>query len=262
MPRIKKKIKEFKPDLIHAHYGLSGLVSCLQRVVAVVITFHGSDAYIFYVKLLSKFAALLSAFNIFVENKIKNKINEHKNNAVIPCGIDLDTFYNMNKAVAREMLGLDKKKHYILFSSRFDNKVKNYSLAKSTLEIVDQQIELIELKNKSREEVNLLLNACDLALLTSISEGSPQFIKEAMACNCPIVSTDVGDVKWVVGNTEGCYLTSFDIKVTSDKLREVLEFAAKVGRTKGRERIIQLGLDSETIAKEIIEVYRKVLNAD
>lgn len=279
LPRVKKKIKEFKPNLIHAHYGLSGLVSCLQRVVPVVITFHGSDAYIFYVKLLSKFAALLSAFNIFVENKIKNKIKGHKNNAVIPCGIDLEIFYPLNKAVAREMLVLKPDIKYILFSSRFDNKVKNYSLAKSSIEQVNQQIEIIELKNKTREEVNLLLNACDVALLTSIREGSPQFIKEAMACNCPIVSTDVGDVKWVVGNMEGCYIVSKKIpermasqkvkskelnqeliKETSDKLREALEFAEKVGRTKGRERLIKLGLDSETVAKKIIAIYKRVLS--
>ncbi|MBK7377398.1 MAG: glycosyltransferase family 4 protein [Ignavibacteriales bacterium] len=271
LSNIKKKIQEFSPALIHAHYGLSGLVSCFQRTVPVVITFHGSDAYIFYVKLLSKLAALLSSFNIFVESKIGSRIKGHNKNAIVPCGTHLDVFYPISKSVAREMIGLIQEEKYILFSSRFDNSVKNYQLAKKSVELLNKDTTIIELINKTREEVNLLLNACDLALLTSISEGSPQFIKEAMACNCPIVSTDVGDVRWVLGNTEGCYVVSEKsnekretisaelIKVTSDKLQEALKFAEKVGRTKGRERIIELGLDSETVAKKIISIYKRVL---
>ncbi|MFO7524949.1 MAG: glycosyltransferase, partial [Ignavibacteriaceae bacterium] len=173
LPKLKNKIKEIKPDLIHAHYGLSGLAACMQRKIPVIITFHGSDAYLPGIKLLSQVASRLSAFNIFVEDKIKNKINFHKNNAVIPCGLNFDIFYPMSKNSAREKSGLDKDNRYALFSSRFENKVKNYSLAKKALEKIDQKIELIELKGKTREEVNLLLNACDLFLLTSTSEGSP-----------------------------------------------------------------------------------------
>jgi teichuronic acid biosynthesis glycosyltransferase TuaC len=54
-----------------------------------------------------------------------------------------------------------------------------------------------------------LLNAADLLLLTSLTEGSPQVIKEAMACNCPIVATDVGDIREIIGYTDGCYITTF-----------------------------------------------------
>ncbi len=77
-----------------------------------------------------------------------------------------------------------------------------------------------------------------------------------MACKCPIVSTDVGDVKDVIGNTEGCYLTKFDPQDVAEKIKIALEFGE---RTNGRERIIEAGLDSKTIAKRIVGVYRKVL---
>jgi glycosyltransferase involved in cell wall biosynthesis len=261
LPKIKTKIRVFKPDIIHAHYSLSGLVACLQSSVPVVITFHGSDAYVPYVRILSKIAAHLSAYNIFVEDKIRNKIKSCKKNTLIPCGIDLALFFPMNKNIAKEKLGLEQDKKYILFSSSFDYEVKNYTLAKISLEKTNKQLNLIELKNKSREEVNLLLNACDLALLTSNSEGSPQFIKEAMACNCPIVSTDVGDVLWSIGETEGCYLVSFDPSDVAKKIKLALNFAEHKDRTNGRERIIELGLDSETVAKRIISIYEKVLNA-
>ena len=255
LPKLKNKIREIKPDLIHAHYGLSGLAACMQRIVPVIITFHGSDAYIPSVKLLSKIASGLSAFNIFVEVKIQKKIRDNRNNAIIPCGLNLDIFYPISKNSAREKSGLDKDKRYALFSSRFDNKVKNYPLAKSALEKINQKIELIELKDKTREEVNLLLNACDLFLLTSTSEGSPQIIKEAMACNCPIVATDVGDIKQVIADTDGCYITTFDPEDTAEKIQLALHFN---NRTKGREKIKHF--DNGIIAEKIIEIYRMVID--
>ena len=96
----------------------------------------------------------------------------------------------------------------------------------------------------------------ELVILTSLWEGSPNVIKEAMACNCPIVSTNVGDVRWVIGDTEGCYITSFDPEDVAEKIKLALEFGK---RTNGRDRIIELGLDSETIAKRLIDIYSKVL---
>jgi glycosyltransferase involved in cell wall biosynthesis len=96
-------------------------------------------------------------------------------------------------------------------------------------------------------------NAADVFLLTSQSEGSPNTIKEAMACNCPIVTTNVGDVKTVIGTTKGCYIALHDIRDIADKLKKALYFCSK---TTGRERIINLGLDSNTIAEKIIKIYK------
>ena len=104
-------------------------------------------------------------------------------------------------------------------------------------------------------------SAADVVLLTSVTEGSPNVIKEAMACNCPIVSTDVGDVREVLGNTEGCYISGLDPVEVAEKTKKALEFSYTKGRTKGRQRIIELGLDSESIAKKIVEVYKKALNS-
>lgn len=256
---LKKKIKEFKPDLIHAHYGLSGLLACLQQEVPVIITFHGSDVNVFYVRLFSILAARLSAFNIFVEEKIKNNIKNKNKNKVIPCGIELETFYPIEKNTAKKLVNLNCNKQYILFSSNFTNKVKNFKLAQNALSLLNTNFEVIELKNKSREEVNLLLNACDIALLTSISEGSPQFIKEAMSCNCPIVATDVGDIRDITKNIDGCFITSFEPTSVAEAIKKAMEFSEKNKKTKGRDRIIQLKLDSESIAKEIINIYQNIL---
>ena len=75
-----------------------------------------------------------------------------------------------------------------------------------------------------------------------------------MACNCPIVSTEVGDVRWVIGNTEGCYIASFEYEDFAKKIRMAINFAK---RTSGRERIIELDLDSEKVALQLIKVYRR-----
>jgi glycosyltransferase involved in cell wall biosynthesis len=104
------------------------------------------------------------------------------------------------------------------------------------------------------------LCAADVLLSTSHWEGSPNAIKEAMACNLPVVSTDVGDVKWLFGDEPGYYLTSFNPHDVAYKIKESLSFSNEFGKTKGRERIVSLGLASETIAEKISCVYNKVLS--
>lgn len=259
-----RTIEQIKPDLIHAHYGLSGLLANMQRSVPVVTTFHGSDINDPNVLKYSKWANRLSVASVFVEKSMMQKVKRKSKIIIIPCGVDTSVFYSISKLEASKKLGINTENLNILFSSAFNNPVKNYLLAKKSCDKVETtpggEINLIELKGYRRDQVNLLMNASDCVLLTSFSEGSPQFIKEAMACNCPIVTTNVGDVNWVLGNTEGCFITSFKPEDIAEKIKLAIEFREKHGHTRGRERIIELGLDSETVAKRIIEVYEKVLN--
>jgi glycosyltransferase involved in cell wall biosynthesis len=100
------------------------------------------------------------------------------------------------------------------------------------------------------------LNAADVLVQTSFAEGSPNVIKEAMACNCPIVATPVGDVQEIIGDTEGCYLCSFDPIDLKYKIEKVLR-AGK--RTSGRDRILRIGLDMETITNRLLNLYNEVV---
>ncbi|MEI6752115.1 MAG: glycosyltransferase [Paludibacter sp.] len=265
-----KKIKSFRPDLIHAHYGLSGLLANLQRQIPVVTTYHGSDINNPKVFPFSKLCMMLSAQNIFVSKKNLHKSNlqllsthwvtqSHtvsRKNSLIPCGVDIELFKSVEKSTARKLLGLDEDKHYVLFSGSFHNAVKNPKLALKAINLVENA-ELIELKGYTREQVVLLMNAVDGVLMTSFSEGSPQFIKEAMACNCPIVSVAVGDVPDVTKDIEGCYITTYEPSDVAEKLILAFDFGK---RTEGRKRIVELGLDSETVAKKILDVYNKTIN--
>lgn len=255
---LKAKIQEFKPDVIHAHYGLSGLLANLQREVPVVTTYHGSDINIPKIRRLSKIAIRLSKFNIFVSEKTKNLVNSKVNSELIPCGIDLNLYDSLERSIVRKKYNFAENEQLVLFAGAFDNQVKNSKLAKDAVSLLPN-VKLIELKGYTRQQVIELIYAVDIFLMTSFSEGSPQVIKEAMACNRPIVSTNVGDVEWVMGDTNGCYICFYDPQDCADKIKQALEFSENNSQTNGCKRIEDLGLDNKIVAKKIIEIYKNVI---
>lgn len=254
LPDLRRKIREWHPDLIHAHYGLCGLLANLQRKIPVVTTYHGSDINNPRVFLLSRIAIHLSSFNIFVSQRIIDKASPRKHFALIPCGIDLDDYPLMDKSEARKRMGLDPDRKYVLFSGAFDNTVKNAPLAKAAMDLVPDA-ELLELTGFSRMQVATLMQAVDALLMTSFTEGSPQVVKEAMACGCPVVSVDVGDVRDVTEGVAGCFVTDRDEESLASAIEEALRFGRK---TSGRDRIIEKGLTNNLIARRIIDVYESL----
>lgn len=259
LPKLKKTIKLFQPDIIHAHYGFSGLLSNLQRKIPVVTTYTGSDVNDTRPRTLTIFSILLSKFNIFVSCKMKHKVYffAKKNTLVIPYGILIDTFFPVDKNIARQELSYKNDDKLVLFSSKFSRQDKNAPLALASIKLLDG-VKLIELTGKhTKDEMNYIFNAVDVSLMTSIAEGSPQFIKEAMACNCPIVSVDVGDVKEVIENTDGCFLcNSYKKEEIADKIQQALQYGK---RTNGRERILNLGYDTNSISKKLMSIYNQIL---
>jgi len=260
--RLIRKIADFQPDVVHAHYGLSGLLANLQRRVPVVTTYHGSDINDDKVFRFSKLCIRLSAYNVFVSQKNMDKATRIKSflkptkNILIPCGVDVELFVTTDKDEARKKLGLNKGEKYILFAGAFDNKVKNAELAKEAVSLFTD-VTLLELKGYSREEVVQLMNSVDCVLMTSFTEGSPQFIKEAMACNCPIVSVPVGDVPDVIMGIDGCYISSYEASDIAEKIEFAFNYRK---RTDGRSSILELGLESQTVVKRIIGVYESIVN--
>lgn len=252
---LKKAIRDFKPDIVHAHYGLCGLLSNLQRRVPVVTTYHGSDINDKKVFPLSKMAMRLSAWNIFVSQKTIEIAKPKKKYSLLPCGIDLSDLQLTDKQEARKRMNLQNDKKYILFAGAFDNTVKNVPLAKEAVVLLnDENVELLELKGYSHDEVTLLMCAADAFLMTSISEGSPQVIKEALACGCPIVSVDVGDVKERISEIDGCFVAETR---NPEELAELLKKVLLSGhRVSGREIIIKDGLDNTQVAQRLIDIYK------
>ena len=176
----------------------------------------------------------------------------------MPCGIDITDLQLTERSGARQKLNLSEAKKYILFAGAFDNVVKNAPLAKEAVSLMqNDKVELLELKGYSREEVTLLMCAADAFLMTSFTEGSPQVIKEAMACGCPIVSVDVGDAKERMDCVDGCYVAETrEPQELSELLKIALSFE---GKTKGREKVLADGLDNRQVASELIYIYEKIL---
>ena len=294
LPALRRFIRAERPDLIHAHYGLCGLLANLQRRVPVVTTYHGSDINLPSVLCLSKIAIRLSAYNIFVSKRTVNLALSpnsliasrlKKRSTLLPCGVnipqpwgELQTQWVGQLTLNQWVQGvLSKDAKNILFAGAFDNKVKDPELAKAAIAlynsaigngqwvmgingqspIANRPINLIELKGYNRDQVNALMYNCDALLLTSKTEGSPQVIKEALACGCPIVSVDVGDVAERTSGVEGCYVVPS--REPKDIAQAILQAIAYEGRTNGREKIIEMGLSNDQVAEHLIEIYKQVL---
>ena len=256
---LKKKIESFRPDIIHAHYGLCGLLANFQRKVPVVTTYPGSDINDFKVRILSIISLILSKYNIFMSKRQIDKVSlfiTKKTSEIIRYGVDENLFVEVDKNIARERLFFSRDEKLIMFAGRFANPVKNAELAKNSVNLLNN-VRLLEMTGGyTKEDMNLLYNAVDVALLTSHSEGSPQFVKETMLTGCPIVSVDVGDVKEVVKGIDGYYIAERNPQDIADKLNQALSLKS---RTKGRERIIELGLTNDLVAKKLVKIYEDVL---
>lgn len=254
---LRRKIREFRPDVIHAHYGLSCLVANLAtRRVPVVSTYHGSDINVKSVRRFSKIAMRLSAWNIFVSKRNVDIAQPKKHWSLIPCGVSLSDDQVQSRSAARKALGWSMSDKKVLFSSAFNNAVKDPELAKASVALLEG-VELIELKGYSRQQVNTLMCACDCLLMTSKTEGSPQVIKEAMACGCPIVSVDVGDVAERTEGVNGCYVVpSREPKDIASALEKAIAFE---GKTNGREKILEYGLTNQQVAEKIIGIYKQII---
>lgn len=259
---LKKMIRTENPDLIHAHYGLSGLLANLQRKTPVITTFHGTDINNKKIRWISRIVARLNRESIYVTEHLK-KLARNNAGKVIPCGVDLSIFTPQDMRIAKQKMNLKSSINYVLFCSSFDNPIKNSPLAIQALDRVKNRLsldmELLELNHFSREEVSLLLNASHCLIMTSFSEGSPQVIKEALATNRPIVSTAVGSVSELILDIEGCKLVDSELDSVVNGLISCITYSIEKGKTKGRDHIKKNHLGIKQIALNLQSIYQNAL---
>ena len=265
---LKRAIRDEQPDIVHAHYGICGLVANLQRQVPVVVTYPGSDINNKRIRPISVMAMRLSKYNLFMSKRqiaLVQKYALPERTEIVRYGIMSNLFVEQSKRTARKAMNLEQDKKYVLFSSKFTRLGKDPELAKKTVDIVDKKrrnaggsgVELLPLTGGyTKEEMVSLMNAVDAAIVTSKSEGSPQFTKEVMSCGCPIVSVDVGDVAEQVEGLEGCYVAQ---SRDPEELSLLLEKAINYGKTKGHQHIIDMQLDNEQVAERLVNIYRKII---
>ena len=265
---IRKKIESFRPDVVHAHFGtITGFGTVVASTVPVVITFRGSDlnpspsdgaVRNFVQKLLSNVAALLADTAVVVSQELRSRLWFRRVRAVvIPTGVDMAVFRPINRAEARGALGWQDRPT-VLFNAGLTPAVKRLDVAQSVFELIKQNIptaRLEVLRGKTpHTELPLYLNASDCLLLTSDFEGSPDIIKEAMACNLPIVAFDVGDVR---ERTDGVAATAIVQRDTDAMARAAIEIIRSGQRSNGRSKIQEL--DAPRVRDAVLAVYQSSL---
>jgi glycosyltransferase involved in cell wall biosynthesis len=192
---------------------------------------------------------------IVVSEEIRRRIP----GIVIPCGVDLNVFRPYGRDEARARLGWPKDKYLILFPFDPARLVKRYDLAKAAVEQVAQEgidIELVTVFSAENCEMPWYYSAADAMLLCSNREGSPTSVKEALACNLPVVATDVGDIREILRGVAGTRICGQDVSEIAGNLREVLDIARSGGFT---GRAAMLRYDQAHTIEKIISVYNDVL---
>jgi len=186
------------------------------------------------------------------------KIRLGLNNAIIlPNGVDLHLFRPLDKKECRQKLGWEWGKKYLLFVSNSDREEKNIALTQTRINRI--KINPVELKvvyNIEHSQMLIYLDASNVLILTSKWEGSPNIVKEAMACNIPVVATEVGDIKYLFGDSEGYYYTDPLPDRLAEKINYILDNELK---PEGRQRIINLKLDYDLVAEKLISIYLEIL---
>ena len=274
--KIRSILKSKDYDIIHAHYGMSGIVSRLSfSNKKVVVSFLGDDLMgsvksngtysrfsVGIVFLNKLFARYFFDINIVKSESLAMKLFRETKFHIIPNGVDITKFSPVPKNTARKEIGIDQSGKYLLFLGDPQRPVKNYILFESCRIFIKElkEYKILLLKGVNKEQANLYYNAADICILSSLHEGSPNVVKEAMACNSIIVSTDVGDVSWLFDNIDGYYISKKDPISLARTIDKAALFDRASYRPNGRERILTLGLDSNSIAQKISEVYRSIFN--
>lgn len=255
---LRRKIRKHKYDLVHAHFSLSGFVASLAGGSPLVVSLMGwnikKEPLRTAVRLFNRFS-----WQACIVKSQKMKATSGLDNVyVIPNGVDLDMFVPMDRAEAQDHLGWDRSKTHFLLAADPKRPIKNVDLAKQAFQIIDNgKMELHCLGEVAHDEMVYHYNASDVVFLTSFAEGSPNVIKEALACNCKVVSTDVGDVAERFGDNPACLLTEPNPEDVAAKLMQALHYSDEVNTRKQVEN-----LSSSQIAKSIIAIYSQVISQE
>jgi glycosyltransferase involved in cell wall biosynthesis len=268
-PRFAKLVDH--ADLIHAHYGYCGWLARSQLHKPLVVSFMGSDLLgtpnkygsVTYGSRVVAFCDRWLAGKVdavIVKSAEMARIIAPIKSHIIPNGVDTESFRPIERREARILLGLSAKKRYILFPGRPEVPTKAFPLFQTVVarasQCTPEALEPILLSGVPPDKVPIYMNACDVVLLTSWWEGSPNVVKEAMACDVPVVSVPVGDVSELLDGVDQCEVCPRDTEVLAEAVVRRLRGA---GRSNGRDALRRQGLDLKTVATKIMRVYEDVL---
>lgn len=266
--KLHAHLRRERYDVIHAQFGHSGFLAGLPKRAPLVVTFQGSDLEGIYgphgryelisypLRLAMQLVACLADEVILVSRRL-GRFLWRRDYHVIPGGLDLSLFRPMEQHIARQQLGMPQDKKLVLFVGSPERPVKRFHLAQEVVRALDPSLEamLVVASHVPPYQVPIYMNAADALLVTSKHEGSPNVVKEALACNLPIVSVDVGDVRERLERVTNCaVIPSDDPLVIAQHLADILR---RGQRTNGWE--IAQELDEARLAEQHIAVYEAAI---
>ncbi len=269
MIAFRQKLAAFHPHIVHAHYGtVTSFFCALGANKPLVITFRGSDlnpvtsenAFRKGVKqVLSQLSTLRAKHIICVSQGLKKRLWWRNDEvSIIPSGIDLSIFKPLQIKCARKRLGLSLTDRIILFNVGKSPLVKRLDLAEQALKFVKSHFPntcLVKLYgNIDPDDMPFYYNAADCLLLTSDHEGSPNVVKEAVSCNCPVVSLDVGDVR---ERLAGVWPSKIVTRDPVEIGRAIIKIFKLNRRSNGHNKTREISLDR--ISTKTVSIYRSML---
>jgi len=269
--QLRRYLKKSHFIIIHAHYVLAGWVAVLSfPSQPIVLSLLGSDVNGVFKNERKKrpISILLMLLSFMIQPfvriiiaksaKIASRVYLKRKLLILPNGVSFRNFYP-GADIHHNKLECMPDKSYILFLGNPEDKQKNFGLAIRAVKLInDDEINLCAPYPILHSMVPTYLNASSCLIVCSFMEGSSNVVKEAMACNLPVISTRVGDAEIIFGNEPGHFLISFDPKDAADKIRMAINFRKMYGYTNGRERLKSLGLDEKSVAMKLIEVYKTI----
>lgn len=253
---VRQRVEREDFDLVHAHYGLVGAVCVAQRRVPVVTTFHGSDTgYVAWQQPVSWIVARMTC-PVFVARANAARLGV-RDPTVVPTAVDPDHFAPREREEARASLGWRTDAKYALFPGSRINPVKRVDRFREAVALAQESVgDLIPvyLEGWTRQQVATVMNAVDVVVMTSDSEGSPAVVKEALACATPVVSVPVGDVSETIRGLPSCAAIPWDPR---DFSRAIVAAVDSPRHAALRERALEYR--SDVIASRLVEIYAQVL---
>lgn len=260
IPRLRREVRQYKPDVVHAHYSLSAFISVFSGARPLVASIMGSEINggIIHRMLIKLFTRFFWSETIVKTTSMAQRLSLDYTH-VIPNGVDTERFFPLSLEDAAVRCGLDRTKKNVIFVADPSRNEKNWRLAEAAMRLVnDDSIKLTAVTGVANAQLVYYYNAASVVLLTSKWEGSPNVIKEAMACSRPVVATDVGDIRFLLGGIEGTYIASYDPQNVAEKIIEAVRFADEYKKTGGREYILHQGLDSASISGRLTALYKRL----
>ena len=293
-----KEIRSFKPHVIHTHTAKAGFLGRIASIISLqpsirVHTFHGHllNGYFGSFKrslviIAEKVMAIFTHQLLAVGDKVRQDllavgIGSSKKFGLMPPGLEIGKL--PNKLISQESYGLTSLRLQCAFIGR----VTQIKRPDRFLDVVDElkkrgvKVEFFiagdgELLDMCREritsadlpvkvlgwqsDIERVLSAADIVVLTSDNEGTPLSLIQAGMAGLSVVTTKVGSVPEVVLDGTTGIITSLDVQEITDALEKLGnsdELRAQLGAAAQKFTLANFGI--KRLVHDHEELYKKLL---